>query len=227
VDGLLGLLRLADSALPVGGYTLSHGLESYAADGAIETPEALAELLRVYLVDLLGPADGVACGAAWTAAADGDLATLAAIDRRLHALKLAREGREAATRGGRRLLALAPAWGAPPLLARYRELVVAGESSGIYAVVFGLAGQQLGVAREATVLALLHASAVGLLAAAQRLTRLDHERAQALLHDLGPTLRRATTDALAGDWRWLSSNAPEIEIMAMRHERLFVRLFAS
>ena len=225
--GLLGLLRLTDSGLPVGGYTLSHGLESYATAGLIATTTDLEALLVTYLGDALGPTDGVACAAAWTAADAGDLATVAAIDGHLHALKVAREAREGATRGGRRLLALAPAWTAPPTLMAYRDWVRARRAPGCYAVAFGLAAAALGAPRSASVLGYLHAALLGLLVAAQRLTALDHEQAQAIVHRLGPVVTAVAEAALAGDWRQMASGAPEIEIMAMRHERAFVRLFAS
>jgi urease accessory protein len=227
LPGVMGLLRLADSALPVGGYTLSHGLESYAAAGLVTDPTDLETLLLSYFVDALAPTDAVACAAAWTAAVAGDLPAVAAVDHRLHALKLAREGREAATRTGRRLLALAAAWDQPPALAAYREWVRQGRAPGCYAVVYGVAAAGLGAPRAAATAAYLHAALLGLLAAAQRLTSLDHERAQAILHRLGPVLAEATERALATDWPAMGSGAPELEIMAMRHERAFVRLFAS
>ena len=37
----LGLLRLADSALPIGGYTHSWGLEAAIARGPVHDPETL------------------------------------------------------------------------------------------------------------------------------------------------------------------------------------------
>lgn len=225
--GLLGLLRLTDSGLPVGGYTLSHGLESYAAAGLIATATDLEALLTSYLADALEPTDAVACAAAWTASDAGDLVTVAAIDDHLHALKVAREAREGATRSGRRLLALALAWDAPPTLMGYRDWVREARAPGCYAAVFGLAAAALGAPRPATVLGYLHAALLGLLAATQRLTPLDHEQAQAIVHRLGPVVTATAEAALAGDWRQMASGAPEIEIMAMRHERAFVRLFAS
>jgi urease accessory protein len=224
---LLAILRLADSALPVGGYTLSHGLETCAALDLIATPAALETLLVSYLHDVIGPTDAVACAASWAAVAAADLAGVVAIDRALYALKTAREARDGATRAGRRLLALSPAWGEPAPLDRYRVLARQGTAPACYAVVFGVAAQALGAPQEGAVVAYLHATLLGLLAAAQRLTPLDHEQAQGIVARLGNDIARLTSAALATDWRMMGSSAPEIDIASMRHERAYVRLFAS
>ncbi|MCA9863431.1 MAG: hypothetical protein KC432_10440, partial [Thermomicrobiales bacterium] len=88
-EAFLGSLQLADSFFPSGGYTLSHGLESYAEAGLLDAgslPAIAAGLIRASV----GPSDAVALALVCRAAATGNLDVIAEIDRRLTAVKLAR-----------------------------------------------------------------------------------------------------------------------------------------
>lgn len=109
----LTALRLADSFLPVGGYTASYGLEQYCNEGRIETPEELRAVIAGYLERLVGPCELVALANAHAASAEGDLEAVLAVDERLHAVTMAREFRESSTRAGRRLLDVALLEGEP------------------------------------------------------------------------------------------------------------------
>ncbi|WP_306673364.1 urease accessory protein UreF, partial [Streptomyces sp. UH6] len=100
MDRLLVSLQLTDSAFPSGFYTLSHGLEGFAQAGAVDAG-SLPALLHDLLRHGVGPADATALALAHRAAAAEDWETVAAVDTRLHATKLNREMRQAATRTGR------------------------------------------------------------------------------------------------------------------------------
>src|SRR5262249_23933878 len=114
-ESLLAVLQLSDSSFPSGRYTLSHRLEPFAQRGALQTPRAAhirVALLGDYVRFSVGASDAVALACAHRAvdpggSVDVELAGLA--DRRLCAVKLTRETREASTRTGRALLAAAPA----------------------------------------------------------------------------------------------------------------------
>ncbi|MGE3913858.1 MAG: urease accessory protein UreF, partial [Chloroflexota bacterium] len=152
-DALLAALQLGDSLFPSGGFTLSHGLETLAERRLVQDAPTLRSWLETSVRWQVGPSDGVAAAAAW--AADDDLELAGQIDRRLWATKLAREPRQASERTGRQTLStLATVAGGP--LARYRREVLAGRAPGLYPVVVGLAGRQLGLGQRETILLLLH-----------------------------------------------------------------------
>jgi urease accessory protein len=166
----LDILQLADSALPIGSQSHSFGLETLIADGAV-TPASLAALLPDYLLEV-GVMEAVfwrgayTIGAEWQKASVGPWLTL---NRRMSALRLARESRAASAALGRRFLALAADVTQLPALT---VALQATREAGIechHVTAFGLAGGVLALPQEAALLAYLHQSVVGLLAASQKL----------------------------------------------------------
>ena len=232
VTAFLAVLQLSDSGLPNGRYTLSHGLETFAHEGLLDTPsrpDTLAALLADCVQFAVAPSDGNALACAHRAvAADGtvdvELAVLA--DRRLSAVKLARESREASTRSGRALLRAACAVAGVPMRG-YVQLIDAGYVPGNHAVVLGLLGGVLGVPRLEAVAGELHAFAAGWVAAAVRLGLTDHLTAQLLLRRVRPVLAAAAERAVAADVDLISACTPLADVMAMRHEEAALRLFAN
>ena len=231
-EALLAVLQLSDSAFPSGRYTLSHGLEAYAQSGLIETPcaaDALTALLGACIRFGVGPSDGVALACAHRAVdADGDIEVelVAQVDRRLSAVKLAREAREASTRTGRALLAAAPAV-VGARISGYADLVDLGDVPGNHAVALGLLSAVLEVPPFDAVAGELSAYATGWIAAAVRLGLTDHLRAQFVLRRVHPVLVEAAERAVAGDIADIYSSTPLPDVMSMRHEHAELRLFSS
>jgi urease accessory protein len=231
-EALLTVLQLSDSGFPSGRYTLSHGLETFAHEGLLETPcasDALVALLADCVRFGVAPSDGVALACAHRAiAADGDIDVelVTRADRRLSAVKLAREAREASTRTGRALLAAAPAI-AEARLSSYADLVDAGHVPGNHAIVLGLLTALLEVPRFDAVVAELSAYSTGWVAASVRLGLADHQTAQRVLRRVRSALAEAAELAVAGDVADISSCTPLPDLMSMRHEQAELRLFSS
>ena len=229
---LLAVLQLSDSGFPSGRYTLSHGLEAFAQEGLLETPcapDALAELLGDCIRFGVGPSDGIALACAHRAVdVDGgvDAERVVRIDRRLSAVKLAREGREASARTGRALLAAAPAV-AGVRMQGYVDLVEVGHTPGNHAVVLGLLSALLGIPPFDAVAGELSAFSTGWVAAAVRLGLTDHLTAQFVLRRVHPVLVEAAERAVVGQVDDIASCTPLPDVMSMRHEHAELRLFSS
>jgi urease accessory protein len=173
--------------------------------------------------------DGVALACARRAvASDGavDVEQVVRADRRLTAVKLAREGREASIRSGRALLRAAPTV-AGVSMGGYEELVDAGHAAGNYAVVLGLLDGLLEVPPLEAVAAELYGFSAGWVAAAVRLGLTDHLSAQEILRRIRPALADAAEQAAGAGIADISSCVPLPDVMAMRHELAELRLFAS
>src|SRR4051812_27816775 len=106
----LHLLQLGDSALPVGGYTHSWGLETAIARGQVRDAPALEHWCRFWLRSALGPLEGVVV-AATCRAGRGATAHLREANALLEAALPAPSIRAASREMGEQMLALAASWG--------------------------------------------------------------------------------------------------------------------
>jgi urease accessory protein len=229
---LLSLLQLSDSAFPSGRYTLSYGLEALVQSGHLPVPDERSTLFRLLRDSIrfgAAPSDGLALACAHRAVGDAgvDLELLTHVDARLTAVKLPREVREASTRTGRALLATAIAAIGGRALHDYAERVRHGGLPGNHAVIAGLLSASLGVPCLDAVAGELYAFSSSWVGAAVRLGLVDHRGAQALLHRARPVTAAAALDVADRDVSQISSCTPFLDVMAMRHEQVELRLFAT
>ncbi|OMC39063.1 hypothetical protein A5740_02355 [Mycobacterium sp. GA-1841] len=230
MPGFISALQLADASFPSGRYTLSHGLESLVQHGVITRSTDIGTL-GGFLADQLrhgfAPSDGIALAYAHRAAADGHEALAIEADRRLTAVKLTREARDASTRTGRQLLATASGVFGGAATARHRAAVAATTAPGNAAVVMGLLLAELGVPLIHAAATELYAFMAGWLNAAVRLDIADHRVAQAILHGSRSLLRETSQRVVDAELDELSSCVPLIDVMNMRHEQASLRLFST
>jgi urease accessory protein len=231
LGSLLSLLQLSDSAFPSGRYTLSYGLEDLVQSGHLTVPtdsSTLTALLGDSIRFGAAPSDGLALACAHRAAGAGaDLELVTHVDKRLTAVKLPREAREASTRTGRAVLAAATAAIGGTALDDYAERVGRGASPGNHAVVVGLLSASLSVPCLDAVVGELYAFSSSWVGAAVRLGLVDHRGAQAVLHQAHPVIASTALEVIDRDASQISSCTPFLDVMAMRHEQAELRLFAS
>ncbi len=225
--GFLGALQLADTFFPSGLYTLSHGLEAFVQHGLVTSGQEVESLLRTYLTQLVGPSDCIAVSHAHQATLEEDVALLIRVDRRLTAVKLTRESRDASTRIGKRILATATTIAPRPILNAYQHAIANKEAPGNAAIAFASAAASIGVPRREAMLVALYTYAASLLGVAMRLIRFDHLQAQEILTRIRLLLIQIVESNLNSPIDAMRSFAPMIDIMAMRHEQSTVRLFIS
>lgn len=222
----LGSLQLADSFFPSGLYALSHGLEEFVHEGHLKAG-GLEALLAGYLRQVVAPSDGTALACAHRAAETGCLDLAAEADARLTAVKLTREARTASQRTGGQLLKTALAVFGGDVLRDYAGRAQQGVVPANHAVVLGLIMAVLGVERERAVAGELYAFTASAVGAAVRLAFIDHRFAQAVLHALKPLMAQLARVHCERGVADISSTAPMVDVMAMRHERADLRLFVS
>ncbi|MBB6646036.1 urease accessory protein UreF [Halobellus ruber] len=226
-DATLEAFRLADSFLPVGTNSISSGIEQFVQEGRIENLDDLRAVLEAYLRNQVGTADLVALRAAHEAARDDDVAAVRAADRRLTAVTLPAEFREAATQSGARLLSLQRDLRSDPLLDAYAAAVDDGTAPGNHPVVLGAVAGRAGIAEREACLVYCHGFLTGLLGAAQRLLSVGHTGVQRALDRLRPTVRAAVDASDARTLDDLTSFTPLAEVLSADHERADRRLFLS
>ena len=224
-EAFLAGLQLADSALPLGRFAHSQGLEAFLAAEPDAGEDEIAELVESVVLEAVGPLDGVAVAHAHRAAARGDLGGLGELDARLTARKLTPASRLYSTACGRSLATLVPLLTDRQPAVAFAERVRSNAIDGNLAVVEGALADALGLSEEAAVLVELRSAATGLLSAAVRLGRLSAFRAQALVRRLEPALVAAAEEARES--AELRSTLPELELHALAHRRARTRLFVT
>ncbi len=225
MDGLelAGLLQLADSAFPSGSYTLSSGLETLVADGAVRDVDHIVQVVEVALRSRSAMADLPAL----MAVMDAEPGRVIAIDRCLLTTKLAREEREGTCRVGRRLVVEALAIEPSAALLAFQRAVEAGDTPGTSAVAFGLAAAAFGIGPREAALAAASAFVMNQAQAAVRLAVIGHRGAQHLIRRCAGSVVAAVDIAATRDPLDPRPSTPGIDIAMARHETAAIRVFAS
>lgn len=224
----LQLTQLADTTFPIGAAAHSLGLETLVAEGLLTTPQ-LASFLQDYLAEI-GAQEGLFCRAAYRMCPPSDFKTAwLDLNRRVSALKLAREPRKASAMLGKRFLQMVCTLEDAPRLWQARDLAAQAGVDTHHAPVFGLTGACLGIDEELVVATYLQQATLSLVSASQRLLPLGQGQAAQILWDLKPHLLAAARKSGDGNLEGAAAYCFPglVEMAGMRHATLPMRLFIS
>lgn len=224
----LRLLQIADSALPIGGYTHSWGLEAAIARGLVSDPETLERWTRHWLTSSLGPFEGVFVASSHRATRAADVTGLVKLNRLADASILPPSTRRASREMGEQLLSLSATWpwcarGLEPFLPAIQE----GAERWHHSVAFGLLGAIAQGEVEDVVRVFLHQATLGMIGAGVRAIPLGHTHGQqvlAYLQDEIDELARAVSDRGAES---AGAGCPYYEVLCDEQTRLYARMYRS
>jgi urease accessory protein len=224
----LGLLQLADSALPISGYTHSWGLEAAIARGLVQDPETLEGWTRCWLRTSLGPFEGVLVASACRAMIVGRPHELAALNELAGASILPPTVRHASREMGEQLIALGATWDwCSTSLAMITDRVSTGPHVWYHPVAFGLLGTLAGGTADDVLAAYLHQAALGMVASGMRAIPVGHTHGQQVLAYLHSDIRELVEDLRDREPETAGAGCPHYEVLCDEQTRLYARMFRS
>src|SRR3954452_25077324 len=221
---LYRLLAWLSPAYPVGAYTYSHGLETAVEDGSVTTRAALVDYIATVLRAGAGRIDGALLVAAWRGAEADDDAALDEVALLAAAWRgTAETALESMAQGTAFTGVTQSAW--PD--ARFAALAARHPRALAHPVAFGAAAGFHGIPLRPALAGWLAAFAANLVSAGVRLVPLAQTDGQTATAALHPVVEAAADAALAADLGTLGTAAPMLDLLSMRHETQYTRLFRS
>lgn len=224
----LRLLQMADSALPIGGYTHSWGLEAAIARGLVQTPESLERWTGQWLTKSLGPFEGVLVVSTCRAAHAGSASDIHELNRRAEAMIVTPSIRRASREMGEQLVALGATWSwCAAQLSPFLEATPSDLGGLHHPIAFGLLGALAGGEPEDVLTAYLHQAALGMIGAGVRAIPVGHTHGQQILAYLQDQIVALTAELLDREPETAGAGCPYYEILCDEQVRLYARMFRS
>jgi urease accessory protein len=222
----LRLLQLGDSALPIGGYSHSWGLEAAIAQGKVKDAASLEDWVRNWSEFALGPLEGVVVAAIFRAARECDWTTALAANELLWVSLTPPTLRHASRDMGEQLLSLSESWPwAAALTQELRRSLPDGQWH--HAPVFGALASACGGSCAEAVAVFLHQATLGVISAGVRAIPIGHTHGQQILARVQDDLQELAVNLADRPLETAGSQCPRYELLCHEQSRLYTRLFRS
>ncbi|HEY9776844.1 MAG TPA: urease accessory protein UreF [Planktothrix sp.] len=218
---LLTLINLSDSALPIGGYSHSWGLETWVQSGDLQSAEDVHSCIKALLLMSIGPQDGTACALAHRYQKVRDFTMFAKLNEQLSAARWPKETFKASISMGERLYKLAAEVG---IVEDQRERL---PQQLHHSATFGWISAAADITTGDATSAFIYSTCTNLISACVRLIPLGQTDEQKILARLRPAINVVASSCIDSDLDEVGSFAPLNEWAGIEHETLYSRLFQS
>ncbi|MBL4748621.1 MAG: urease accessory protein UreF [Magnetovibrio sp.] len=226
-SGLLRLMSWLSPSFPVGAYAYSHGAEFAVERGMIKDRKSAGAWIDFIIEFGTGRMDTDLFIAAYFAAENNNSKNFVEVCGLAKALKGTAElGLESRAQGEAFLHTVLTVWPDKNL----QKFVHDCKDSAIepsYTTAVAAAAAFANIGLHAALSAYLHAFAANIISAIVRLVPLGQTDGQKMIAALEPVIERVLKDAFERDLNDIGSAAINVDIMSMKHETQYSRLFRS
>jgi len=226
IEQEIGVMQLSDSFFPTGIFATSNGLEFLFTEKKIRGMTDLVEMIRINIIQQIGPSDCVALANAIDSASKQDFDKVIEADSIVFATKSIKEIRNASVRSGVQLIKCVSEFVKDDkILNQYKNSVTTNKAHGIFPVAFAISCNALKIKKEKSMMMLLYGFTVGIVGAALRLGLIHHLESQKIIHSIKPiisqTVKEYSNKSLFEMWQF----APQVDIVQMSHEKMDSKMF--
>jgi len=226
IEQELGVMQLSDSFFPTGIFATSNGLEFLFTEKKIQGMTDLIEMIRIHIIQQIGPSDCVALANAFDSANKHNLDKVIEADSIVFATKSIKEIRDASVRSGVQLIKCVSEFVKDDeILNQYYNNIIKNKAHGIFPVAFAICCNALKIKKEKCMTMLLYGFTVGVVGAALRLGLIQHFEGQKIIHSIKPlisqTIKEYSNKTLFEMWQF----APQVDIVQMSHEKMDSKMF--
>ncbi len=224
---IASLLHLSDPTLPIGGFSHSHGLETYVQLNIVHDTESAEQFIIENLKSNVKYNDASFVRLAYEAANRNNFNEIISLDQECTALKCAKEIRQASQKLGVRLIKIFKRQQDHELMYKYHTSIIKNETSGHYCIAFGLCAFLLCIPLEETLYSYYYNTAVSLVTNSVKLIPLGQLDGQDIMFKLQPIITKLVTETLNVDRSLVGLLDIGLDMRCMQHERLYSRLYMS
>jgi len=224
---MLHLLHLCDSALPIGSFSHSAGLETYVQQGLITDKVKAKEFVTAQLSQNIFFTDAALVSFAYDAAGNNDYSEIGRLDELCTAVKLPEETRLASNKLGTRLLKVFQYDASHVLINDYKQGINEHRIAGHYCIAFGMIAHALEIDKQEALTGFYYNAASGFITNAVKLIPLGQQEGQEILVSLFPMIASLVEQSISPDKEMIGFCCAGFDIRSMQHQELYSRLYMS